>query len=158
MARGSSDDPSPIGGHGAARPLPAQRARAVLDTSAWTAASRAEVSANLLDLFRLVAPRAVADEILARDPAFPGREYPYATLFRQLVPRMTMMQADRAPPPLAVFGPGEAAALALAQQRAAEGAGTEVVRVTFSLRCIRIASDVYCAHETLADLHRGRRG
>lgn len=60
-------------------------------------------------------PQAVADEILARDPAFPAREYPYATLFRHLAPRMTLVPGDQAPQPLLVFGPGKAAALALAQ-------------------------------------------
>lgn len=62
-------------------------------------------------------PQAVVDEILARDPAFPSREYPYATLFRHLAPRVTLVTDDQAPQPLRVFGPGEAAALALAQPR-----------------------------------------
>ncbi len=88
----------------------------MLDTSAWIAAYRAEVAANLLDLFRLVVP-AVAAEIAARDPAFPSREYPYATLFRNLCDRMTVVPATAGPPPLAVFGPGEAAALALAREQ-----------------------------------------
>jgi predicted nucleic acid-binding protein len=80
-------------------------------------ACQAEVAANLLDLFRLVVPQAVADEIAAKDPAHPRREYPYATLFRQLRHRMTLVPSDEGPPPLSVFGPGEAAALALAQAR-----------------------------------------
>lgn len=115
MARGPARPPPIAGESSAARPLPPRRPRAVLDTSAWTAAARAEVAANLFDLFRLVVPQAVADEILARDPALPAREYPYATLFRHLAGRMTRVPVDQGPPPLAVFGPGEAAALALAQ-------------------------------------------
>jgi predicted nucleic acid-binding protein len=89
----------------------------VLDTSAWVAAYRAEVAANLLDLFRMVVPQAVIDEVAARDPAFPAREYPYATLFRHLAERMTVVPAAEAPEPLPVFGAGEAAALALARGR-----------------------------------------
>ena len=87
----------------------------MLDTSAWVAAYRAEVAANLLDLFRLIVPEAVANEIAARDPAFPAREYPHASLFRHLRHRMTVVPAS-AGLPLPAFGPGEAAALALAQQ------------------------------------------
>lgn len=68
-----------------------------------------------MDLFRLIVPQAVADEILARDPAYPTREYPDATLFRHLAARMSLVPVDRAPQPLNVFGPGEAAALAVAQ-------------------------------------------
>src|SRR5439155_1890727 len=69
------------------------------------------------DLFRLVVPQAVADEIAAVDPAFLLREYPYATLFRQLQRRMTIVSATAGPTPLPIFGAGEAAALALAQAR-----------------------------------------
>lgn len=89
----------------------------MLDTSAWVAAYRAEVAANLLDLFQLVVPPAVADEIAARDPAFPTREYPYATLFWQLADQMTVVPTAEAPESLPLFGAGEAAALALARQR-----------------------------------------
>jgi predicted nucleic acid-binding protein len=89
----------------------------VLDTSAWVMACRAEVAANLLDIVRLVVPAAVVDEITARDPHHPTREYPYATLFRHLSERMELVSAADSPPPLAMFGAGEAAALALAAQR-----------------------------------------
>ena len=75
------------------------------------------MAANLLDLFRLVVPEAVADELSAGDPAFPLREYPYATLFRHLLPRMTFVPAAEGPTPLPTFGPGEAAAVALARAR-----------------------------------------
>ena len=61
-----------------ARPL------AVLDTSFWTLAYRAEVAANCLDLFQIVVPRAVESEIRAIQADAPRREYPYATLFRHL--------------------------------------------------------------------------
>jgi hypothetical protein len=89
----------------------------VLETSAWVAACRAEVAANLLDLFRLLVPEGVAGELSAGDPAFPLREYPYATLFRHLLARMTLVPAAEGPAPLPVFGPGEAAAVALARAR-----------------------------------------
>ena len=91
--------------------------RAVLDTSAWVAAYRAEVAANLLDLFRLVVPEAVVAEIMATDPVFRWREYPYATLFPHLRGQMSVAPARASPPPLSRFGPGETAALALAQEQ-----------------------------------------
>ena len=47
---------------GSTRPL------AVLDTSFWTAAYRAEVAANCLDYFTLIVPAAVGREILAPRP------------------------------------------------------------------------------------------
>lgn len=99
-------------------PLPKRRPRAALDTSAWVAAHRASVAANLLDLFRLLVPEAVAEEIIAGNPAFPTWEYPYATLFRILRPRMTLVPAAEVPP-LQVLGAGEAAALAVAQAKGA---------------------------------------
>lgn len=88
--------------------------RAVLETSFWVAACRAEVAANLLDLFGLVVPAAVEAELLATDPDYPTREYAYATLFRQLRGRMEDQPED-APPPLPQFHSGEAAAISLAQ-------------------------------------------
>ena len=91
-----------------ARPL------AVLDTSFWTLASRAEVAVNCLDLFRIVVPRAVEAEIRAVQVDAPRREYPYQTLFRHLRNQMLDPPTD-APPPLNRFGAGEAAAIPLAQ-------------------------------------------
>ena len=76
-----------------------------------------EMAANLLDLFRLVVPEAVVAEIMATDPVFPSREYPYATLFRHLRGQMTVVPARASPPPLSLFGTGEAAALTLAQEQ-----------------------------------------
>jgi predicted nucleic acid-binding protein len=72
------------------------------------------VVANCFDLFQIVVPRAVEQEILAPQIGAPSREYPYATLFRQL--RLRMIDPPRdAPPPLTRFGAGEAAAITLAQ-------------------------------------------
>jgi predicted nucleic acid-binding protein len=92
------------------------RQLAVLDTSFWTMAYRAEVVANCLDLFQIVVPRAVEVEI--RTPqagAPPQREYPYATLFRHLRDKL-IDPPDDAPARLSRFGAGEAAAIPLAQQ------------------------------------------
>lgn len=77
--------------------------------SAW----RADVAANCLDLFDLIPPRAVQDEIEENDPLFPAGEFPYATLFRHLRDKMTDPPKPE-PPPLKILGRGEAAAIALA--------------------------------------------
>lgn len=87
---------------------------AVLETSFWVVAYRAEVAANLLDLFTLVVPEAVDHELLARNPSFPAREYPYATLFRQLRHHM-VDPPEEAPGSLSRFNAGEAEAIPLAQ-------------------------------------------
>lgn len=92
---------------------PDTRLRAVLETSFWVAAHRAEVAANSFDFFAMVVPAAVQEEILATQVGHPFREYPYATLFRQLRHRMIDPPAD-SPPAISRFGPGEAAAIALA--------------------------------------------
>lgn len=89
------------------------RITAVLETSFWIAAYRAEVVANCLDLFEIVVPRAVEAEILAVHPSAPRREYPYATLFRHLRPQMTG-PPEPTPGPLPIFGLGEAEAIPLA--------------------------------------------
>lgn len=104
--------------HSGGRGRPRVRPRAVLDTSAWVAAHRATVAANLFDLFNLYVPQTVADEIMAGNPAFPTWEFPYATLFRILRPRVTIVPAD-AVTPLSSLDAGEAAALALAQAQQA---------------------------------------
>jgi predicted nucleic acid-binding protein len=88
------------------------RPLAVLDTSFWVLAYRAEIAANCLDLFDIVVPRAVAQEILAPQASSPTREYPYATLFRHL--QHELRTSDVEVTPLDVFGPGEAEAIALA--------------------------------------------
>jgi hypothetical protein len=86
---------------------------AVLETSFWTTAYRADVAANCFDFFDLIVPRAVEEELLRPQVGFPTREYAYATLFRQLRGRMTDPPVD-APPPLTRFGAGEAEAITLA--------------------------------------------
>jgi predicted nucleic acid-binding protein len=86
----------------------------VLDTSFWVLAYRAEIAANCLDIFDIVVPDAVADEILSRDSRAPTREYPYATLFRHLQNQLRMSDIEVEPIPL--FGRGEAEAIALAAQ------------------------------------------
>jgi hypothetical protein len=90
------------------------RVKAVLDTSFWVMAYRADVAANCLDLFDMVPPRAVEAEIAENDPLFPNGEFPYATLFRQLRDRMSN-PPDPEPPPLDVLGAGEAAVIPLAR-------------------------------------------
>ena len=86
----------------------------ILDTSFWVIAYRAEVVANCLDLFQIVVPRAVEDEIRASQSGVPVREYPYATLFRHLR-RQMLDPPQNAPPPIDRFGSGEAEAISLAQ-------------------------------------------
>ncbi len=90
------------------------RRPAVLGTSFWTVAYRAEVMANCLDLYDLIVPRAVEAEIRGRQPGSARREYPYAMLFRHLRPQMSdPPEGDY--PPIARFGRGEAEAIALAR-------------------------------------------
>jgi len=86
----------------------------ILDTSFWVIAYRAEVVANCLDLFQIMVPVAVEDEIQVGHQGVPEREFPYATLFRHL--RGQMFDPPRnAPAPIARFGTGEAEAISLAQ-------------------------------------------
>lgn len=94
------------------------RPQAILETSFWVAACRAEAAANCLDFFDLVVPIEVEAEIRAPQPDFPSREYLYTTLFRQLRDKMRDPPED-APPPLRVLGKGEAAAIPLAQSLSA---------------------------------------
>jgi predicted nucleic acid-binding protein len=93
---------------------PANRVLAALDTSFWVLAYRAEIAANCLDLFDIVVPNAVAQEILTRQPGAVAREYPYATLFRHLQHRLRTPELQVSL--LGVFGPGEAEAIALAAE------------------------------------------
>lgn len=90
------------------------RILAVLETSFWTAAYRAEVIANWFDMYDIVVPRAVEAEIGARQPTAPRREYPYASLFRHLRAEMRDPPPG-APPPVPMFGAGEAEAITLAE-------------------------------------------
>lgn len=88
------------------------RVPAVLDTSFWVLAYRAEIAANCLDLFDIVVPKAVEEEILAGQHGAATREYPYTTLFRHLRHALRSPSVDVTP--LGIFGPGEAEAIALA--------------------------------------------
>ena len=90
------------------------RMPAVLDTSFWVLAYRAEIAANCLDLFDIIVPKAVAQEIMAGEAGVVAREYPYATLFRHIQHELRMSDVEVAP--LGIFGPGEAEAIALAAQ------------------------------------------
>ena len=92
----------------------AERVLAVLDTSFWVLAYRAEITANCLDLFDIVVPPAVEEEILASQPSAVAREYPYATLFRHL--KHELRSPTVVVTPLSIFGPGEADAIALATE------------------------------------------
>lgn len=77
--------------------------------SAW----RADVAANCLDLFDMIPPKAVEEEIQENDPLFPAGEFPYATLFRHLRDKM-IDPPDPGPEPLHLLGHGERAAIPLA--------------------------------------------
>ena len=88
------------------------RVLAVQDTSFWVLAYRAEIAANCLDLFDIVVPSGVAEEILAREARSPTRECPYATLFRHL--QHELRTSDLDVEPVRRFGKGEAEAIALA--------------------------------------------
>ena len=92
---------------------PNEQILAVLDTSFWVAGYRAEIVANCLDLLTSSCRARSKLEIRAVQATAPRREYPYATLFRQLRRRMLEPPPD-APQPLPVFGAGEAEAVALA--------------------------------------------
>jgi predicted nucleic acid-binding protein len=90
------------------------RVLAVLDTSFWILAYRAEITANCLDLVDIIVPNAVAKEIMVGEPGAAAREYPYATLFRHL--QHELRTPDVHVTPLGIFGPGEAEAIALAAE------------------------------------------
>jgi predicted nucleic acid-binding protein len=62
----------------------------------------------------VVVPRAVERELTEVDRLFPGRLYPDTALFQELRVLMRDPPAEE-PPPLSVFGGGEAAAIPLAQ-------------------------------------------
>jgi hypothetical protein len=76
-------------------------------------ACRADIAANCFDLFEIVPPAMVEEEIYTVDPRMPTGEYPYATLFRHLRDKMSDPPAPE-PAPIRALGPGEAAAIALA--------------------------------------------
>jgi predicted nucleic acid-binding protein len=92
----------------------ADRVLAVLDTSFWVLAYRAEIAANCLDLFDIVVPKAVEEEVLATQRGVAAREYPYTTLFRHLKHALRPPTVEVTP--LTTFGRGEAETLALASE------------------------------------------
>jgi predicted nucleic acid-binding protein len=69
----------------------------------------------MLRLYDVIVPKAVADEIMRPDPMYPQRVYPDRALFEQMLPQMNGTPEDE-PTPLRLFGPGEAAAIPLAQR------------------------------------------
>jgi len=86
----------------------------VLDTSFWTVGVKVGLIGYALRLFEVVVPAAVERELNEPDRWFPGRLYPDTALFQQLRPLMADPPAEE-PPPLTVFGGGEAA-IPLAQR------------------------------------------
>lgn len=100
--------------------------------------ARTELAPFLLDRYAVWVPEAVREEILAPDRRYPRREYGYQGLFRYLAVHMQVPPAP-GPEPIPRFGPGEAAAIALArahgkgllinEARAAEYARSIGVRV-----------------------------
>ena len=90
------------------------KARAVLETSFWTVAFRAQVLPYALLDFDMVVPAAVTRELLFTDRRVPARLYPAAALFTSIHPSLPA-PPDPEPAPIPMFWPGEAAAIALAQ-------------------------------------------
>ncbi len=160
--------------------MPVILVRAVLETSFWTVAYRAEVTANCLDLYEIIVPRAVEAEIRALQASEPRREYPHATLFRRLQAQISD-PPEMEPEPLPGFGRGEAAAIPLAAHlavvllinerggaRHARNLGIQVVTVPaviVDLRAQDVISDraarrkleliePYTAAEIIRDAHR----
>jgi predicted nucleic acid-binding protein len=86
----------------------------VLDTSFWTVGFKVGLVGYVLQLFEIVVPRAVEREIMYADRQYPARDYPNTALFREV--RELMAEPAEEPPPLRVFGGGEAAAIPLARQ------------------------------------------
>ena len=90
-----------------------KKQEAVLDTSFWVLAHRADVLAFLFRFFAVVVPSAVQTEIQARDPRYPQRVYGYQELF-SLMKQQGVLTIRDPVQPLGQFHAGEAAALALA--------------------------------------------
>lgn len=88
------------------------RVPAVLETSFWVLAYRAEIAAICFDVFDITVLAAVEAEITSVPTSGSTREYPYAALFRVL--RNRFHKADTDVPPLPGFGRGEAEAIAAA--------------------------------------------
>jgi hypothetical protein len=89
---------------------------AVLDTSFWVVGHRVDVLVYLLRFFTLCAPDAVREEVLAPDPRYPLRVYGYQEFWRLLTAHGTLTLHNPTQRVLQ-FHAGEAAALAVAQER-----------------------------------------
>ena len=89
---------------------------ASLDTSFWNIAAQVGVVPYLFTYFRIHYCRAVEDEIVTTDPDETPLIYPQAMLFKVMQEdgRLHHAEPER---PLTQFGPGEARAIALAQER-----------------------------------------
>jgi hypothetical protein len=86
---------------------------ASLDTSFWTVGYHAEVLPYLFDYFEVQVMPEVEDEILARDPRFPGIVYGYSKLYEVFKADGRFYSATCASR-LGQFGRGEDAAISLA--------------------------------------------
>jgi predicted nucleic acid-binding protein len=95
--------------------MTAPRQRAVLETSFWTVGFKVGLIGYVLGVFEVVVPAAVEQEILQPDRVYPDRLYPDTALFQQLRPLLSNPPMAE-PPPLPMFGGGEAAAIPLAQE------------------------------------------
>ena len=89
---------------------------ASLDTSFWNIASQIGVAPYLFEFFQVHYCQAVADEIVTTDPAESALIYPQAMLFKVLSEDGRLHRAEPVSP-LALFGSGEAHAIALAHER-----------------------------------------
>ena len=89
---------------------------ASLDTSFWSIASQIGVAPYLFEFFRVHYCQAVADEIITTDPTESALIYPQAMLFKVLSEDGRFHKAESVRP-LALFGSGEAHAVALAHER-----------------------------------------
>lgn len=89
---------------------------ASLDTSSWTVGYHAEVLPYLFDYFEVQVMPEVEDEILARDPRFPGVVYGYSKLY-EVFKADGRFQLATCASRLGQFGRGEDAAISLALAR-----------------------------------------
>ncbi len=89
---------------------------ASLDTSFWNIASQIGVVPYLFDYFRVHYCRSVAQEIVTTDANETPLIYPQAMLFKVLLEDGRLHEAEPQEP-LALFGSGEAHAIALAREQ-----------------------------------------
>ncbi len=88
-----------------------------LDTSFWNIASQIGVVPYLFDYFRIYYCQQVAQEIVTTDPNETPLIYPQAMLFKVLTEDGRLLTTEPREP-LALFGIGEAHAIALAREQA----------------------------------------